>query len=102
MHEASDHRSPPSNVTPSARRREALAMLATHRSTPRPTPRRSGSLSLMAGVAGIAALTPFWASPVRAGAGQPTSGQISFQDAVTPIAEQIHWMHDFVNVIIFA
>jgi cytochrome c oxidase subunit 2 len=37
-----------------------------------------------------------------AGSGQPSPKQITFQDAVTPIAEQIHWVHDYVNVIIFA
>jgi cytochrome c oxidase subunit II len=36
-----------------------------------------------------------------AGSGQPSPKQITFQDAVTPIAEQIHWVHDYVNVIIF-
>jgi cytochrome c oxidase subunit 2 len=42
------------------------------------------------------------AAPALAGAGQPTDGQLGFQDPVTPIAEQIHRLHDFVNVIIFA
>jgi cytochrome c oxidase subunit 2 len=37
-----------------------------------------------------------------ASSGQPSPGQLGFQDAVTPIAEQIHWLHTFVNVIIFA
>jgi cytochrome c oxidase subunit 2 len=36
-----------------------------------------------------------------AGSGQPSPKQITFQEAVTPIAEEIHWVHDFVNVIIF-
>jgi cytochrome c oxidase subunit 2 len=40
--------------------------------------------------------------PAAAGSGQPSPGQVTFQEAVTPIAEQIHWLHDFVNVIIFA
>ncbi len=39
--------------------------------------------------------------PARAGSGQPTPKQITFQDAATPIAEQIHWFHDYVNAIIF-
>ncbi|HEX5999208.1 MAG TPA: cytochrome c oxidase subunit II [Hyphomicrobiaceae bacterium] len=42
------------------------------------------------------------AAPATAGTGQPSSGQITFQTAVTPIMEQITWMHNFVNVIIFA
>jgi cytochrome c oxidase subunit II len=42
------------------------------------------------------------AAPAAAGSGQPTDGQIGFQDPVTPIAEQIHRLHDMVNIIIFA
>ena len=42
------------------------------------------------------------AAPARAGAGQPSPKQLGFQDAVTPVAEDIHWVHDYVNVIIFA
>jgi cytochrome c oxidase subunit 2 len=42
------------------------------------------------------------AAPAFAGSGQPSPKQIGFQEAVTPIAEQIHWFHDFVNVMIFA
>jgi cytochrome c oxidase subunit 2 len=38
----------------------------------------------------------------HAGSGQPSSKQIYFQDAVTPIAEEIHRVHDFVNWIIIA
>src|SRR5215467_5702489 len=41
------------------------------------------------------------AAPARAGSGQPSPRQIGFQDAVTPVAHDIHWMHDYVNVIIF-
>ncbi len=41
------------------------------------------------------------AAPVLAGSGQPTPKQIGFQEAVTPVASDIHWMHDYVNVIIF-
>jgi cytochrome c oxidase subunit 2 len=40
-------------------------------------------------------------SAAFAGTGQPSPKQITFQDAVTPIAEEIHRFHDFVNVIIF-
>jgi cytochrome c oxidase subunit II len=42
------------------------------------------------------------AAPAAAGTGQPSPGQLGFQGAVTPIADQIHWLHDYVNVIIFA
>ena len=41
------------------------------------------------------------AAPALAGSGQPTPKQIGFQEAVTPVASDIHWMHDYVNVIIF-
>ena len=37
----------------------------------------------------------------HAGSGQPSPKQITFQEAVTPIAEEILWVHDFVNIIIF-
>src|SRR5262245_8700404 len=40
--------------------------------------------------------------PALAGSGQPSPKQIGFQDAVTPIAEEIHFVHDYVNIIIFA
>ena len=46
--------------------------------------------------------TALLAAQAAASSGQPSPGQLGFQDAVTPIAEQIHWLHDFVNVIIFA
>jgi cytochrome c oxidase subunit 2 len=42
------------------------------------------------------------AAPAVAGSGQPSDKQIGFQEAVTPIAEQIHRLHDMVNIIIFA
>jgi cytochrome c oxidase subunit 2 len=41
------------------------------------------------------------ATVAQAGSGQPSPKQITFQDAVTPIAEEIHWVHNYVNVIIF-
>ena len=43
-----------------------------------------------------------FALPALAGSGQPSNGQLGFQEAVTPVAEEIHWVHDFVNIIIFA
>jgi cytochrome c oxidase subunit 2 len=50
-------------------------------------------------LAGLA--TALLAAPAAAGSGQPSPGQIGFQEAVTPIAEQIHQLHDYVNIIIF-
>jgi len=65
-------------------------MLGTNRST-------AGRSWVLAGLA-----TALLAAPAAAGSGQPSPGQIGFQEAVTPIAEQIHQLHDYVNVIIFA
>jgi cytochrome c oxidase subunit 2 len=65
-------------------------MLGTNRST-------AGASWVLAALA-----TLLLAGPAAAGAGQPSPGQIGFQEAVTPIAEQIHWFHDYVNAIIFA
>jgi cytochrome c oxidase subunit 2 len=42
------------------------------------------------------------AGPAAAGSGQPSPRQITFQEAVTPVAVDIHWLHDYVNYIIFA
>jgi cytochrome c oxidase subunit 2 len=42
------------------------------------------------------------ALPTAAGVGQPSPKQITFQDAVTPIAAEIHRVHDFVTLIILA
>ena len=41
------------------------------------------------------------AAPALAGSGQPTPKQMGFQEAVTPVAVDIHWLHDYVNAIIF-
>jgi cytochrome c oxidase subunit II len=41
------------------------------------------------------------AGPALAGTGQPTPRQMGFQTAVTPVALDIHWLHDYVNAIIF-
>lgn len=59
------------------------------------TSSHSGLCTMLAAGAGL------WAEPALAGSGQPSPKQIGFQEAVTPIAEQIHWFHDYVNVIIF-
>jgi cytochrome c oxidase subunit 2 len=42
------------------------------------------------------------AAPTLAGSGQPSPRQMGFQEAVTPVAVDLHWMHDYVNAIIFA
>ncbi len=52
-------------------------------------------------LAAAAGLTGLGASG-HAGSGQPSPKQIYFQEAVTPIAEEIHRFHDFVNWIIIA
>jgi cytochrome c oxidase subunit 2 len=62
----------------------------------RKNPSRLG-LTWLVAAAGAALSAP----AALAGSGQPSSGQITFQEAVTPIAADIHWLHDFVNVIIF-
>jgi cytochrome c oxidase subunit II len=54
----------------------------------------AGLGALMAGI--------LMAAPALAGAGQPSPKQIGFQEAVTPIAAQIHRVHDYVNFIIIA
>jgi cytochrome c oxidase subunit 2 len=66
------------------------------------TSSRSGVARLLAG-AGLWALpgTMLATAPALAGSGQPSYKQLGFQEAATPIAEQIHWFHDYVNVIIF-
>ncbi len=38
--------------------------------------------------------------PAIAGTGMPTGWQMNLQGAVTPVAEYIHWFHDWLNVII--
>ena len=50
-----------------------------------------------------AVLASVWLSaPALAGSGQPSPRQIGFQEAVTPIAVEIHRVHDYVNFIIIA
>jgi cytochrome c oxidase subunit 2 len=44
-----------------------------------------------------------WAnSAAWAGMGQPSPGEIGLQDAATPVAQELHRMFDFVNIIIVA
>jgi cytochrome c oxidase subunit II len=57
-----------------------------------------GALSWLLAACSMVLLSPY----ALAWSGQPSPKQIGFQEAVTPIAEEIHWVHDFVNVIIFA
>ena len=38
--------------------------------------------------------------PAIAGTGMPTDWQMNLQGAVTPVAEFIHWFHDWLNIII--
>jgi cytochrome c oxidase subunit 2 len=61
---------------------------------------RSPSDKILAGLFG-ALLTPLSAPSAFAGTGQPSPKQLGFQEAVTPIADELHQVHDFVNVIIF-
>jgi cytochrome c oxidase subunit 2 len=77
-------------------KREALAMSGTNRSI------TGIARGFLAGGLGATIGSALVAAPALAGSGQPSPGEIGFQEAVTPIAEQIHWMHDYVNVIIFA
>jgi cytochrome c oxidase subunit 2 len=42
------------------------------------------------------------ASCAWAGMGQPSPGEMGFQGAATPVAEEIHRFYDFVNIIIVA
>src|SRR4051794_6641545 len=53
---------------------------------------------------GAAALTAFLTLPGAALAqrGQPADWQRVMQDAVTPVAREMHWFHDLVNAIIVA
>lgn len=63
----------------------------------------NGSLKrrLLAGLSALAG-TGLLAASAVAGSGQPSPKQLGFQDAVTPVARDIHWLHDYVNVFIFA
>jgi cytochrome c oxidase subunit 2 len=81
-------------------------MLGTNRSTaglPRWLAALPGVMSrVAAGVLSLGLGAAVLATSAMAGAGQPTNKQIGFQDAVTPIAEKVQQLHDFINVIIFA
>ena len=49
----------------------------------------------------VAAGAGLIAAPALAGSGQPSPKQINFQEPVTPVAHDIVWLHDYVNIIIF-
>ena len=59
------------------------------------------ALTVFAALAGLLASGPAFASEER-GLGQPYDWQLGFQKAATPIMEQIHSFHDYVNIIIVA
>ena len=52
--------------------------------------------------AGAFALLLLATSAAWAGMGQPSPGEMGLQGAATPVAEEIHRMYDFVNIIIVA
>ena len=62
--------------------------------------RPSPSTRIRAGLFG-ALIASVPSLPALAGSGQPSPKQINFQESVTPIMDEIQWMHDYVNVIIF-
>lgn len=61
-------------------------------------------LSRTLATAAIAALAAIVLAnaPALAGTGMPSPWQINLQGAATPVAEFIHWFHDWVNIIIFS
>jgi len=63
--------------------------------------KRSLSERMLAALFGASAMGVA-AGQASAGSGQPSPKQLSFQEAVTPIMEEIVWVHDYVNAIIFA
>jgi cytochrome c oxidase subunit 2 len=56
----------------------------------------------LAVVTGLAALACFEPAMAANGLGQPAPGQMGLQQAVTPVAAEIHTFYDFVNLIIIA
>ena len=66
---------------------------------PREIGARSGRAPLRLGVAAAAFCAASWAmgaSAFAAGAGHPEPGQMTFQQAVTPIAEEMHFFHNWI------
>jgi cytochrome c oxidase subunit 2 len=62
--------------------------------------KRSLSLWMLSGLL-AASGAGLVAGPAAAGSGQPSPKQMGFQEAVTPVAADIQWLHDYVNFIIF-
>lgn len=54
----------------------------------------TSSVARVTGALGLVMAAGLIASPVFAFSGQPSPWQIGFQEAVTPVAESIHWFHD--------
>ncbi len=50
----------------------------------------------------VAAVILFLAEPALAGNGQPSPWQLGFQQAATPVMENITWFHDFLLIVITA
>ena len=61
---------------------------------------RSLSQRLLSGLLAVSC-AGLIAGPAAAGSGQPSPMQLSFQEAVTPVAVDIQRLHDYVNIIIF-
>jgi len=61
---------------------------------------RWGSLGLRLAAAAALFMSGLSITDVMAAAGHPVDGEMTFQDAVTPIAHEIHQFHDIVLVII--
>jgi cytochrome c oxidase subunit II len=57
-----------------------------------PTSAKLGNIGLWA--IGVAAISAFAGAASAGGLGHADPGQIGFQEAVTPIAADIHWFHD--------
>jgi cytochrome c oxidase subunit 2 len=77
-------------------------MSGTNRSTARLPRWLAGLPGAVTGIASVLLAIPSGAGPAAARTGQPTNGQLGFQEPVTPIAEQIYRLHDIVNIMIFA
>lgn len=59
---------------------------------------RTLATAAIAALAAIALAT----APALAGTGMPSPWQMNLQGAATPVADFIHWFHDWLNIIIFA
>lgn len=59
---------------------------------------RTLATAAIAALAAIALAT----APALAGTGMPSPWQMNLQGAATPVADFIHWFHDWLNIIIFS